>query len=351
MNANHLVEPILTNLKEAIRSWNPPAAEDDGQKVLETLTDRIKLAAQNLEVSDKTIWNWLNSPTDHPIPLRKLCQICYLLGINPNTLFPGCPQTETIETISNPVAAEQTLLDIEQEISGGGLRRVCFPLFSSVLFKERLVEVYATKGMHHGYFSTGGKSFLGEGDRKEQFLKLRGKRRNLFKDGNYVLRVVFMRDEFEKFVNGERLFKHCEAPDRISQIEYIKDLLKTKVRDSRPRLEMRLTKSHFRTQYAINTRPDGSDVLILNTNSGYAKVKNLGMEECLKKEFEIIWEDATYKGLRTAEEWVAFLDKLTKEIERRHNLASSFSEENRRGEEVDRRRIDLKAIMEGRATL
>ena len=351
MNVNQSVGPILNNLKEAIRKLNPPVPEEGERKVPDTLTDKIKLAAQNLDVSDKTIWNWLNSPGDHPIPLRKLFEICVVLGINSNTLFPGCPQTETIETISNPVAAEQTLLDIEQEISEGGMRRVCFPLFSSILFKDRLSEVYATKGMHHGYFSTGGKAFLGEENRKGKFLQLREERRKIFANGNYVLRVVFMRDEFEKFVNGEKLFKHCEALDRTSQIEHIVGLLKTKVRDLKPRLEMRLTKSHFRAQYAINTRPDGSDVLILNTNSGYAKVKNMGMEEFLKREFEIIWENATYKGLRTTEEWVAFLGKLVKEIDRRHNLASDFSGKNGRGKEADGRRIDLKAIMEGRATL
>jgi predicted DNA-binding transcriptional regulator AlpA len=341
MNAEQILETSLANLKQEIKSWKPAVLTDKGTSS-PTMTAKIRIIADALGVSEKTVWNWMNSPADHAIPLRKVFDLCQLLGIGPYSLFPGCSRIETIHRISDPIEAERSLLEIEKGIQDGGMRRVVFPLWYSMLFRERLTEIYATKGFHNRFLPLSeedgatGPVLFGEAERKNLYFSLREERISLFESGRYVLRLVFMRDELERFLNGDRLFKRCKPEERIAQMENVLRILGMRRPNQQPLLEMRMTKSYFRMQYGISMQSDGTEALVLHTNSGYLKVVDTGAKEFLKKEFDTIWDSATYQGLRTAEEWNAFLGILISEVQKR-------SEEEARGGTFGK--IDLRAIL------
>lgn len=321
MNTDELVKPMLEKIKEAIQTWTPPDSPMGEKEKKATLTDKVRLLSKEIVVSEKTIWNWMNTPGSHPIPLRRVFEICRILGVNPASLFPGTPSIETMHKISEPLEAERVLLEVEENIPEGGVRRVVFPLWGSALILDPLNEIYASKGFYSRGLPMEGaekqKVFFGERDRKKAYMELRDKRRSLFVTGGYILRLVLMRDELERFVNGDRLFKHCTPQQRIDQINYVLDSLALRTWNQKPRLEMRMTKSYFRMQYGISTSREGSDVLVLNTNSGFLKIADAGALEFLKREFDLMWEEGTYKGIRTTDGWTTFLQMLIAEIQKR----------------------------------
>lgn len=354
------LDPILDNLKEAIRKWEPAVYTHERAKARKKkkserdlrLTRNMLEIAEKLKVSDKTVSNWVNSPIDHPITMRRFFEICVLLGTNPNELCPDCPRFRFMSKISDPVEAESMLLDLEKGISGGGTKLVVFPLWSSPLFLDPLNRLYASKGFYRRIFPEGSRPetpSLGEGARETDFFRLRKQRRDHFEGGNYTIRSIFMRDELDNYLNRRRLFKRCGNDEIAAQLQHLLDMLDRKTWNQQPLLDMRLTKSHFRNQYGIFFPPKGEPTLVLNTNTGYLVVQKDSDNTlaALKNEFDKIWEDGTYKGLQDAGIWRSFLSILVGKVnERAENEKGKRSEEDRRKGPRDRRAsVDLDGIL------
>ena len=339
MSARETAETTIRRLKRAVEGWGKQTPDSAGSQseALEpggdgfgNYSEKVSRIALAVGVNKKTIANWLNNAGDkYALTVRNLFEICEAIKIEPYTILPGCPQIETFEKIPNPVAAERALLNTEKNIPAGKCKLVAFPLWSSPLLRDKLTEVYATKGLHRRFSLDPEESqCFGERDQARDFLNLRADRRNLFEEGSYILKLLFMRDEMERWINSETLFRDCCPSDIAEQIEHIITMLKTKQWNGKPQLELRLTKSYLRQQYSICEQSRG-ETTIINTNSGYMKITHPDTQSFIREEFTIMWNDATYRGLRGSDKWIEFLETVKALVLKR----------------TDSSRIELKSIL------
>ena len=91
---------------------------------------RNKLA-KALEISESSLYNYLNNPREHKIPLRTFLRLCSILGISPADAI-TCRNYRFVNRLTDPASSERRLLDYEQKILPGQHKNVLFPLFSSL---------------------------------------------------------------------------------------------------------------------------------------------------------------------------------------------------------------------------
>jgi len=318
-NVDSELRPLLNHLGQAIEQWHPKMPGPADQKL--SFAQKVREMARRLDVSEKSLGNWL-SKSDSAFSLHKFLEICDELGVRPHSLIRSAPKLRTYSEVNDPVGAEQVLLDMEKALVPGAREAVVLPLWPTPLLKDALIKTYAQKGLYRRYSlieDASKRKAFDETDRIQRLVDLRKERRDLFTGGNYLLRVVLMRDELEYWVNGAQLFKQCDHAERIEQIEHIIRLLTSATGNGKNRLEMRLTKAHFRAQYALFEQPDGSDVAVLFTNSGHIRLQDAETQSLLRDEFSALWAGNNYEGLATTEEWIRFLECLKQELTSRNN--------------------------------
>ena len=201
--------------------------------------------------------------------------------------------------------------------------------------------------------------------RINEFLAMRNRRCQFFQNGNYILRQVMMRDEFEHFINGSRIFKNLSLEPRdqeffkiphrydylnesypeswkkqtqfvIAQLLYLKELLMLQYQDT-PRLEFRMTRSFFRIHFAIFEHLN-SNLLGVSTNTGYVFVNDTHLNNKFLTEFGNIWEDGSMPQLQTNQEWDLFFSLIISFLEndiKRRKYPRRFDVKKILKEEID----------------
>jgi hypothetical protein len=271
--------------------------------------------ANALDISERTLSNWLTRPEDHPIPLTSFLALCKHLGVVPARVLGGA-NCEVLERTADPVTAEQRLFAREKAIPVGGVKRVVYPLFSPPLMCDALLGLYAWKGTYKRFFPPLEPHEHGDGvnrivqdsrtvggRRLEDFFRIRQQRRQYFEDANYIIRLLFMRNEFEAWLNGERLFKRLSAKDKVEQLDYLLRILTTLTWHNQPRLLLRMTTSVLRMQYSLFPEPP----ILLSANTGLIFTDEQSIVSFLELEFSAMWEENTLKQLRSTDEWVTLL--------------------------------------------
>ena len=319
METDSRLRSLLNQLGRAIERWNPNADATLGQNAQAakiSFAEKLRQLAKRIDVTDKSLGLWLNRP-DSTISVRKLLEICQQLGIRPHTLFADAPQLEAFSENELLVPSEEVLLALERAMIPGARLAVAAPLFAPPLQLKPLITLHAQKGLDRDYSLDRDrrvrKSF-DETDRIVRWIDTRQDRGELFPKSHWLLQQVLMRDELEYWANGTRIFKRIAPEQRLTQIDHLIALLKNAAWSGKPRLELRLTKSHLRTQFALYEQPDRSDLVVLTTSSGYLRIQHGETQAHLRHEFSTLWSNNVYEALRSGEEWVRFLEELKDEI-------------------------------------
>jgi DNA-binding Xre family transcriptional regulator len=265
--------------------------------------------AQSLGVSERTLTNWLTRPDDHPIPLAKTLGLCEILKVPPARLLSSA--VEIWERLADPVGAERRLLELEKEIPPGGVKRVIYPLVPPPLMTDTMVQRYATAGAYRRFFPDKERNKM-VGNVFEAFLAIRRQRREHFETSNHIIRLLFMRNEFEAWLNGERLFEEVSGPAKIEQIDYLIHALRDLTWNGQPRLVLRMTSAVFRMQYSLFPHP----LVLLSGNSGFLFLEEPNILMFLEQEYSAMWEENTFPALRHPEAWLALLEAAKAHLER-----------------------------------
>ncbi len=262
----------------------------------EDKTRKRKEFAESVGIkSEKTLFNWLTQSDSHPIPLMKYAQLCGKVGRLPQDFFPGSPQIHLYPRMTDPTRSEAMLADLEEAIPPGRHKKVVFPLWNSPLQTEALTALYLKKGYYESLFD--------DESRLTDFKVLRTKRKMLFEKGHYVMLHLLMRAEFEDFVNRRGLFKRLDPQEQEAQLLYIEEVLEEKDPNEQSRLQLRMTKSHFRGHFALFAQPDGVDVLVMSTNTGHIRAISPDLQSFFQHEFSVMWDHGVYQSLTTPEHW------------------------------------------------
>jgi len=302
------------NKKAVPETEKKRAAAIDAAQVITKLHHKIEeknlthaQLSRDLNVNIKTVSKWL-TPEESSLSLENFILLCSELDTSPEYFFPDPPQIETFDKQGDPLQAESLLLDLERNIPSGRCKRVIVPLFSSVLELPELTERFLDKGFY--------KIKFGKTNIRQAFRDLRKQRKEVFENHKYRLQQLGMRDEFENWVKGYRLFRDIPLKNKCAQLEHLIKCLDNYTLQGVPRLEMRLTKSFFRSHYALYDGPDGQfPVTVLNTNNSYLYLKQPDANQLYYNEFWDLWENGTYEQLRHKDQWIEFLEKTMAFIE------------------------------------
>ncbi|MCX7015816.1 MAG: hypothetical protein NTW86_25230 [Candidatus Sumerlaeota bacterium] len=335
MDPSAELRSLLNRLGGEIERWKPARGQETGQPEGRlSFPQKVRLLADKLEINEKTLNTWLSKP-DPAMSLAKFLELCRELDVLAYTLIPGAPLLQSYSEFDNPIRAEEELLTLEKAMSPGARVAVLCPLWPTPLQLDPLLAIYADKSHYRRYSATpDDRKAFSTTDRLNQTLELRRQRRAQFASGHYRLELVFMRDELERWINGDRLFGGHAIADRIKQLDYVVQLLETAGKQA-SRLQLRLSSAYFRSQYALYQEPGGSNIAILATNGGYIRLQDAETQAHLSREFGALWGDQSIEELKTSEEWVRFLTLLKEELGAREKKAPRKSG-----------RIDLKSILE-----
>lgn len=282
--ASQLADTVIKNFNTAIKQ----------QKL------RYIDIAKMIGVSEKTISNWLRERNHVPITLENYILLAHLLQHSPDYFFPEATRIKTFNRTGDMLEEEQLFLDLEKQIEAGSNKSTVWTLFAPLIQTRRFTEIFMSLGHSENKFR--------EKVTNEEFWNLRQLRIERFKLGSYNMQNIFMRDEYESFVKGIHLFSHLSAGDKIEQLEYIKTLLETLIRNNEPRLSLKMSKWYFRALYdVIDTGEE--KVVILNTNNNCMVLRDKNASQLYVQEFENLWQDGTYPQLNTRQQWIKFLDE------------------------------------------
>lgn len=262
--------------------------------------------AVRLNISKKTLYNWLHDADKHPMPLEKFVRLCELLELAPARMF-GSGIT-IFPRLDDPVGAEHYALELETKLNPGETKRVVFPLFSPPLMCDALIALYSKKGFYRRFFAREGESKVMQ-NRFEQFVDLRRQRRVVYEQSHHSIELFLMRQEFEDFVNRENFFSGLSIASVLEQLDYLLYLLGDKRWNGLPRLSLRMTPSVLRMQYTLygESRLNHDDpVALISGNTYMYFTHNVRFLNTLRREFSSLWDHYAMPELKQADEWMAF---------------------------------------------
>lgn len=262
--------------------------------------------AVRLNISKKTLYNWLHDADRHPIPLEKFVMLCELLELSPARMF-GSGIT-IFPRLDDPVGAEKYALELETKLNPGEIKRVVFPLFSPPLMCDALIALYSTKGFYRRFFVQEGESKVMR-NRFEQFVALRRQRRVVYEQSHHSIELFLMQQAFEDFINREHFFADLSTESVLEQLDYLLHLLEHKRWNGLPRLSLRMTPSELRMQYTLfgESRLNHDDPVALMSGNTYMYfTHNVRILNTLRREFTSLWDHYAMPELKQTDEWMTF---------------------------------------------
>lgn len=165
--------------------------------------ERVKAAAQAIEVSVATLYRYKKSPDD--IPTGKTLALMNFLGI---------PLADRVSW-KRPefVAAERRRLELEMAIANGGTRYVVTPTFTvnaELPELSRVVSVF-DYGRRHAH-------------RIPELLELRAERRDLYVRGSYASFELIHAPSYLDFLNGTG--RYADIPEEVRRMQ-VKELVRS----------------------------------------------------------------------------------------------------------------------------